>query len=211
VKPWLALALALMVSGCANSGLRPLDFRPAWACASRSSDKDVDLTVVRTLDAQGKQLDANYQWSVGGFDRGRLALMAMQKIEHGADPPVPPREVLVSWSGFGDRLQQQRLLLVLHPPEEPPNLLDGVAMIPYTSGLIGGVMSWQRVASLAHYSPAAQLSLVDARGRVLRSAPVDLAALHPVLEQTRAALDATSGMSTNFAKKCEPVTEWMRL
>ena len=206
-----ALTLACLVSGCANAPLRPLDSGPAWACTSRTSTNAIDLTVTRDLDSQGLQLDATYQWSIGGFDRGRLALMAMQRITSLGDPPVPPREVLISWSGFADRLQRQRMLIVLHSAEDPPNALDAVAMIPYANGLIGAVLSWQRVTSLAHHSPAAQLSLLDPTGRVVRSAPLDLTSLRPMLEKTREALDDTRGMTASFQKKCEAVTERMRL
>jgi hypothetical protein len=84
-------------------------------------------------------------------------------------------------------------------------------MIPYANGLIGAVMSWQRVASLAHHSPDAQLSLMDAGGRVVRSASVDLTTLHPILVQTHAALDETRDETRNFERKCEAITERMRL
>lgn len=206
-----AFSLAFLVSGCANPPLHSLDSTPVWACTSRTNSNTIDLSVTRHLDARGRQLDANYQWSIGGFDRGRLALMAMQRISNSGDPPIPPREVLISWSGFPDRLQRQRMLIVLHSSEEPPNGLDAVAMIPYANGLIGAVMSWQRVASLAHHSPAAQLSLLDPGGRVLRSAPVDLTKLHPILEQTRAALDETRGKTANFQKTCDAIAEGMKL
>lgn len=202
-----AVTLAFLVSGCANPHLRAPDFGRTWACSSRMSTNDIDLTVVRTLDAEGRQLHAGYQWSIGGFDRGRLRLMAKQQIRTSGDPPVPPREALVSWSGFPDRLQRDRMLIVLHSSEEPPNALDAVAMIPYTNGLIGAVLSWQRVASLAHHSPAAQLSLLDSGGRVIRSAPLDLTRFHSILEQTRAALNETRGKAVNFERKCEPVAE----
>lgn len=206
-----AFILAFLLSGCASPPLRSLDSGPAWACTSRTSTKDIDLSAIRNLDAQGRQIDANYQWSIGGFDRGRLALMAMQRINNSGDPSVPPREVLISWSGFPDRLQRQRMLIILHSSGEPPNALDAVAMIPYANGLIGAVMSWQRVASLAHHSPDAQLSLMDAGGRVVRSASVDLTRLHPIEVQTRAALDETRDETRSFEKKCEAITERMRL
>jgi outer membrane murein-binding lipoprotein Lpp len=206
-----AVASALLITGCANPGLRPLDFRPTWACTSHTTRNNIDVTVTRTLDAQGQQIDIEYQWSIGGFDRGRLALMAMQQIKDAGDPSLRARELLVSWSGFPSHLQRERLLIVLHPSDEPPNTLDGVAMIPYANDLIGGVLSWQRVASLAHDSPSAQLSLLEPRGRTIRSATVDLTRMSAAVEQTRAALDATRTKAAKFEKGCEPVTEWMKL
>ena len=206
-----ALACFVRVSGCATSRRAPLDFRPAWACTSRSDKDGIDLTVMRTLDGQGRQLDADVQWSIGGFDGGRLALMAIQTLKGAGDPPARPREVLVSWSGFSDRLQRTRLLVVLHPAEEPPNALDGVAMIPYVNGLIGAVLSRQRVQALVRNSPSAQLSLIDPRGHAIRSAAVDLTRLSAIVDRTLAALDETRTKTLTFQKSCEPIAERMRL
>ena len=206
-----ALAFAVLLPGCATPQSRPLDFRPAWACSSRTDHNGLDLTVVRTLDAQGEQIDAEVQWSIAGFDGGRLSLMATQQIKGAGDTPPQPREVLISWSGFSDRLRRDRLLIMLHPSDEPPNALDGVAMIPYVNGLIGAVLSWQGVRALTRNSPSAQLTLLDPRGHAIRSASVDLTRLTTIADQTRAALDETRVKAANFRKRCEPVTEWMRL
>jgi hypothetical protein len=205
------LGFALLLAGCATSQSRPLDTRPAWACGSRTDRNGLDLTAIRTLDAQGRQLDADVQWSIGGFDGGRLSLMATQHIKGAGDPPAQPPELLVSWSGFSDRLQRDRLLIVLHASDKPPNALDGVAMIPYVNGLIGAVISWQRVRTLARNSPSALLTLLDPRGHAIRSAPVGLKKLGTIADQTRAALDETRAKAASFRKRCQPVTEWMRL
>lgn len=161
---------------------------------------------IRTLDARGQQLDAEVQWSIGGFDGGRLSLMALQQIRGAGDPPAQPREILVSWSGFPERLQRDRLLIVLHASDEPPNVLDGVAMIPYVNGLIGAAISWQGVRALARNSPSAQLTLLDPRGHPVRSAPVDLTRLSGIVERTHSALDDSRAKATNFKKRCEQVT-----
>jgi hypothetical protein len=161
---------------------------------------------IRTLDAQGQQLDAEVQWSIGGFDGGRLSLMALQQIRGAGDPPAQPREILVSWSGFRDRLQRQRLLIVLHASDEPPNALDGVAMIPYVNGLIGAAISWQGVRALARNFPSSQMTLLDARGHSIRSAPVDLTRLSGIVERAHAALDDSRAKVANFKKHCEQVT-----
>jgi hypothetical protein len=161
---------------------------------------------IRTLNAQGQQLDAEVQWSIGGFDGGRLSLMALQQIRGTGDPPAQPREIMVSWSGFPDRLQRQRLLIVLHASDEPPNALDGVAMIPYVNGLIGAAISWQGVRALAHESSSAQLTLLDPRGHSIRSAPVDLTRLSGIADRTHEALDDSRAKIVKFEKRCEQVT-----
>jgi len=206
-----ALAVPFALQSCTTPEMRVAEPGPAWACASRTSDKGMNLTVIRTLDWRGQQLDAEILWSVSGFDGGRLSLMGTRKIEGAGEPPVSPSELLVSWAGFPDRLQRSQLLVVLHLASEPPNVLDGVVMIPYVNGLIGAVFSWQRVAALAHNSPSAQLSLIDPRGHAIRSAPVDLSRLGPLFERTQAALEETRVEAQAFAKRCEPVSEWKTL
>lgn len=206
-----AFGCLLLAGSCANPGLGYSDSRPAWACTSRTAANGIDVTATRTLDARGRQLQVDYQWSIGGFDRGRLALMAIQNSKTAGEPPVFPRELLVSWSGFPDRLQRERPMIVLHPVNEPPNTLDGAAMIPYANNLIGAVLSWQRAASLARYSPSAQLSLLDPRGHAIRFAAVDLTRLSEAVQRTSAALDDTRAQAENYEKKCETAAEWMRL
>ncbi len=205
------LGFALFLVACTTPEARPLDLRPAWACTVRTSNNDVALTVIRTLDANGEQFAADVQWSVGGFDGGRLSLMAMQAIKGAGDPVAEPRDVLVSWSGFSGRLPSDRLLIVLHDSERPPNVLDGAAMIPYLNGLIGAAVSWQAIAALMHNSHLSQLSLLDPRGRALRSAPIDLARLRGMVDETRAALQDTRAKAAQFERQCERVTEWMTL
>ena len=209
--PIAALVLANLLAGCATAPSRSVDLRPAWTCAVRSSDDHIDLTVIRTLDAEGRQLDAETQWSIGGFDGGRLSLMGAQRIKGAGDPPLRPREILVSWSGFPDRLLRIRLLVVLHAAGDPPNVLDGVMMIPYVNGLIGAVFSWQRVRALSDGPSLAQLSLIDPRGHAIRTAPLDLIRLDSIPARSLAALDAGRKKAARFDKSCEPVTEWMRL
>lgn len=206
-----ALVLANLLAGCTTAPSRGVDRRPAWTCTVRTSDNDIDLTAMRTLDAGGRQLDAETQWSIRGFDGGRLSLMGTQRIKGAGDPPSGPREILVSWSGFPDRLVRTRLLVVLHAAEDPPNVLDGVVMIPYVNGLIGAVFSWQRVRALSDGPSLAQLSVIDPRGHAIRTAPLDLTRLELIPAHALAALDATRAKAARFDKSCEPVTERIRL
>jgi hypothetical protein len=117
----------------------------------------------------------------------------------------------VSWSGFPKLRQSDRILVVLHRAGEPPHPLDGARMIPYLNGLIGAVIPWQRVSALKHVSPSAELSLIDSRGQIIRTAPVDLALVDRIVDRTRAALEETRAKAATFEKRCEAVTEWMRL
>jgi len=207
VKLWLAaLVFTVLLPGCATAQSRVPDVRPEWRCSSRTNTDGIDVMAIRTLDAQGQQLDAEVQWSIGGFDTGRLSLMALQRIRGAGDPPAQPREILVSWSGFPDRLQRERLLIVLHASDEPQNALDGVAMIPYVNGLIGAAISWQGVRALARNSPSAQLTLLDPRGHPVRSTPVDLSRLSGIVERAHAALDDSRAKAAKFRKRCEQVT-----
>jgi hypothetical protein len=208
---WVLVGALFAISGCAAPRQQPLDLRPAWACTVRNTVKDSELSVTRTLDAHGAQLGADVQWSTGAFDGGRLSFSALQHTDGLGDPPIRPRELLVSWSGFGGRMQRSRLLVVLHPPGEAPNPLDGVLVIPYLNGLIGAVIPWQRVAALEQVSPSAMLSVIDSYGRVIRSASVDLRVAEAAVDQARAALDDTRSKAATFEKSCEPITEWMRL
>jgi hypothetical protein len=176
-----------------------------------STAKNSELSVARTLDARGTQLGADVQWSAGAFDGGRLSFSALQHTTGSGEPPVRPRELLVSWSGFGDRMRRTRLLMVLHPPGETPNPLDGVLVIPYLNGLIGAVIPWQRVTALEQVSPLARLSLIDAHGNLIRSASVDLRVAEAAADRARAALDDTRAKAATFERSCEPITEWMKL
>ena len=206
-----ALAASFMLQACTTPDTQPVDSSPAWACASRSNNNGIGLTVIRNLDWRGQQIDSEVLWSVSGFDGGRLSLMGTQRSRGAEEPSFPPRELLISWSGFPDRIQRTRLLVVLHPAGEPPNVLDGVVMIPYVNGLIGAVFSWQRAQALARNSPSAQLSLIDPRGHAIRSAPVDLSRLGPLYDRTRAALDETRVEAQAFRSRCERVSEWKML
>ena len=205
------LAVFFTLQACATPETRTLEPGPAWACTSRASDDGINLTVMRTLDWRGQQVDAEVLWSVSGFDGGRLSLMGTQRSRGAAEPSFPPRELLISWSGFPDRIQRTQLLVVFHPAGDPPNVLDGVVMIPYVNGLIGGVFSWQRVQALARNSPSARLTLIDPRGHAIRSAPVDLSRLGPLYDRTRAALNETRVEAQAFGSKCERVSEWKTL
>ena len=201
----LAPALLILLSGCATAALPRAE--PGWTCASGSSGDGIDVRAIRTLDGFGRQRDVGVQWTVGGFDRGRLVLSAIQKSPGAGDPRTAPKELLISWSGFPGRTLKQRLLIVLHPAGDVPNPLDGTAMIPYMDGLVGAVISWQRIKALARGSPAAQISLIEPDGRVLRSAPVDLRRLAGLRQRVRLALDDSRAKAATFRKSCEPVAE----
>lgn len=207
----LGFAAAFLLTGCATTAPQPLDHRAAWTCASRTTGDGIAVSVVRTLDGRGRQLRAAVQWSVGGFDRGRLTLAGQRDITRAGEPPLRPRELHVSWSGFNKKLQRSRLLLVLHAADDWAHPLDGVAMIPYLNGLIGAAIPWQRLQALASVSHAAELSVIEENGTVIRSAPVDLTTLLSVRERLRANLDSTRRKAATFNKSCEPVTEWMAL
>lgn len=206
----VALSLPLLVCGCATTR-PPLDFRPAWSCTVRTTVDDVDLSVMRTLDAQGVQLDVDVQWWGGKFDRGRLSFSRLENRKGLGDLPSVPRQLLVSWFGFPPQIDRERLLVVLHRSGDPANPLDGVPMIPYLNGMIGATIPWQRVSALEQVSRSAQLSLIDRKGRVVRSSPVDLSAFDRIVDRTRAALQETRTKAATFERSCEPVTEWMRL
>jgi hypothetical protein len=201
---FLALSLTVILSGPASAApLASSEVGRAWACPARTSADGVDVSVVRTIDADGQQRKVSAQWSAAGLDRGRLTLSAVQTVTGAGDPPIRPRELLVSWSGFPRAPRATRQLIVLHRASEPPNPLDGTAMIPYINGLIGAVVSWQRVAALARGSPAAQISLIDPNGRTIRSAPVDLGFFTTLRQRLLQAVEESRRKAVTFRKSCE--------
>jgi hypothetical protein len=202
----LALSLTMLVPGSATAMRSPGEAGPTWACASRTSADGVDVSVVRTIDADGQQRKVSLQWSATGLDRGRLILSAMQTIPGAGDPPVRPKELLVSWSGFPAAKRETRMLIVLHHSGEPPNPLDGTAVIPYMDGLIGTVISWQRVRALVAVSRNAQISLIEPEGRMVRTASLDLGFLRKLRGRIGQAVEDSRAKAASFRKSCEPVT-----
>lgn len=207
-----ALAVLLLVPCAVTANAAEPDFRRAWACDSRAKIDDVDVTVIRELDEDGKQLSVTFQWHVDPPRPFTVSLSGMADKDGSGDPPLRLGVVHAAWKGRAvSEPEQDPPVAVLHAPGASPVAAQGKPRIHYSDGLFGGSLPWPRVSALMRSSDRARLSLVDRKGAVVESWSADLRAVRKALSAVAAGLKETSWQAKDHRERCSEITEWMRL
>jgi hypothetical protein len=200
----------VILAAAALAGLAP-PFPEKWSCSSRSEFDGVSTHVVRELDDKGRQLTSHVQWSAGGKGFSANVFGDVHQKAAG-NPPLRTGTLLISWRGqVAEGVDRSLPLVVLHAEGETPKRADGRQQIQRTDGSISAEVPWSRVLQLSRRADRAKVSLVNAKGQVIQSSRVDLRQIRRALVVIEEGLGQTRWQMHDFKKRCEPITEHMRL